>query len=184
MSNEMMKNREQYKPTKTVWLRSCVGAAGLKEQAVRQARAKSITAIKIISAPAARATIMPAGPVFSRRTNSVSAATQKRFITPTTNKTHISAQQQPRQWAPWRIPMCSAPSAPSRQCVTRNPSGLWQCIRQACFKGVNWYRPAAHKMTPPTYGLNAAIAGDSIPAWCSANWARVAHALKPTHTVI
>src|SRR5437773_4883212 len=37
----------------------------------------------IMSAPATRATINPKGPIFSTRTNAVSAATHIRFMTPT-----------------------------------------------------------------------------------------------------
>src|ERR1051326_3975065 len=53
-----------------------------------------------ITAPATRATMPPAGPIFSSSTNTVSAATQSRFITPTAKRIHIKAQQQPRQYAP------------------------------------------------------------------------------------
>ena len=51
----------------------------------------------IMIAPATRATINPDGPIFSTRTNAVSAATHTRFMTPTTNSKHINSQQQPRQ---------------------------------------------------------------------------------------
>ena len=51
----------------------------------------------IIDTPPARETHVPSGPNFSASTNTVSAATHARFITPTTKSTSISAQQQPRQ---------------------------------------------------------------------------------------
>src|SRR5690349_2590264 len=81
--------------------------------------------------PPIRATSTPAGPVFSTSTNRASTATATRFITPTTNRMIISAQQQPRHHVPWRIPICSAPIGPSRQCVIRNASGRRQRTRHA-----------------------------------------------------
>ncbi len=50
-----------------------------------------------ITAPATRATMAPAGPIFSIRTKPVSAATQIRLMTPTTKSKHINAPQQPTQ---------------------------------------------------------------------------------------
>ena len=47
--------------------------------------------------PANRATIWPRGITFSSSTRIPSAAIQKRFMTPPTNKSTISAQQQPTQ---------------------------------------------------------------------------------------
>ena len=64
-------------------------------------------------------------------------ATHTRFITPTTKRTHISAQQHPRQYAPCSIPMRRAPAVPSRQWDMRNPSGLRQCAKHGLLKGVS-----------------------------------------------
>jgi hypothetical protein len=52
-------------------------------------------AIKAI--PASRGTSRPNGTTFSTNTNAERAAIQKRFMTPTTNKSAITAQQQPMQ---------------------------------------------------------------------------------------
>jgi hypothetical protein len=53
------------------------------------------TAMKMI--PAKCATRRPAGRTFSSNTRTASAAIQKRFMTPPTNSSAISAQQQPIQ---------------------------------------------------------------------------------------
>ena len=50
-----------------------------------------------ITAPASRATMMPVRPTFSIRTRPVSMATHTRFITPAAKRTHMRAQQHPRQ---------------------------------------------------------------------------------------
>ena len=49
-----------------------------------------------------------------------------RFITPPTNSSSISAQQQPTQDAPCANPMRKAPPVPCRQCRIMKPSGDWQ----------------------------------------------------------
>src|SRR3974377_773543 len=52
----------------------------------------------IIATPPPRATNTPAGPPLPARTKIAIAATQTRFITPTTKSTPIRTQQQPRQY--------------------------------------------------------------------------------------
>ena len=49
-----------------------------------------------------------------------SSATHARFITPPTNSSSISAQQQPTQNAPWAMPSLNAPAAPGCQCLRMN----------------------------------------------------------------
>jgi hypothetical protein len=60
-------------------------------------RTISIRPTAIMAAPAMRAIMAPTGASFSSITKPVSAAIQTRFITPTTKRIPISAQQQPRQ---------------------------------------------------------------------------------------
>ena len=57
---------------------------------------------------------------FSRSTNPASTATHTRFITPATNRSAMSSQQQPTQKVPCRTPMTSAPPVPSRQLCREN----------------------------------------------------------------
>src|SRR5260370_20697682 len=67
--------------------------------------------------PAMRPTHLLArlGMVFSTKTNTLSTAIQKRFITPATNSRAINTQQHATQQAPFRNPILSAPLVPSRQ---------------------------------------------------------------------
>jgi hypothetical protein len=69
------------------------------ERAVRDQLPNMLVVAPRITSPTAatRETVTPTGPTFSRNTNAVSPATQARFITPTANNTHMSAQQHPRQ---------------------------------------------------------------------------------------
>ena len=62
---------------------------------------------------------------------------QARFMTPPTNNSAISIQQQPKQKAPCRTPLTKAPAVPSRQWNSRNSSGERQCLRHACLSGVH-----------------------------------------------
>jgi hypothetical protein len=51
---------------------------------------------------------LPPGTVFSITMTPVSAAMPARLPMPTPNMTNIKAQQQPRQYPPWRNPRCHA----------------------------------------------------------------------------
>ena len=65
----------------------------------------------------------PNGVSFSNATNAVSAAMTTRFMTPPTNNSSISAQQQPTQTAPCSRPIRNAPAKPLRHRLIRNPRG-------------------------------------------------------------
>lgn len=56
-----------------------------------------IPAAPSMATPLARASQCPAGTTFSTSTNTASPATQSRFMTPPTNNSAISSQQQPTQ---------------------------------------------------------------------------------------
>ena len=72
--------------------RACLAAGALHRSA------SAIAPAATRPAPlTARPTRVPGKAVFSSRTNTASAATHARFITPPTNKRPISAQQQPTQ---------------------------------------------------------------------------------------
>jgi hypothetical protein len=60
-------------------------------------RATSSTPATTSATPASRPTRSPRGTTFSTRTATAMAATQRRFMTPATNRSAISAQQHPRQ---------------------------------------------------------------------------------------
>ena len=92
-----------------------IAAAGDICRRSRDAERMTVIPAAIISAPATRATATPAGPSFSMRTKAESAVTQARFMTPTAKRIAMIAQQQPRQYWPWRRPVWNAPVAPSRQ---------------------------------------------------------------------
>ena len=57
---------------------------------------------------------LPPGMIFSITMAPVSAAMAARLPTPTQNMTSIKAQQQPRQYPPWRKPNCQAGFTPLR----------------------------------------------------------------------
>ena len=59
------------------------------------------------------------------------------LITPRANSEAISAQQQPTHQAPFRTPIRTAPSRPSRHEPRRAPSGLRQWPRHTSFNGVS-----------------------------------------------
>ena len=59
------------------------------------------------------------------------------FITPPTNSSAISNQQQPTQTMPCRAPSRKLPVTPGRQCATRNPAGARHCRRHARFSDEN-----------------------------------------------
>lgn len=86
------------------------------------------------------------GAIFSANTRKVKRAIHRRFMVPTTNSTAISAQQQPTQFEPLRIPTTRAPTAPSRHSFTRKASGERHLVMQAFFMGLNWNRPTATSM--------------------------------------
>ena len=66
-----------------------------------------------------------------------SAAIHIKLITPNTNRSAISSQQQPVQYAPWRNHMTNAPANPARQSFSRTLHGDRHRARQAFFSGVN-----------------------------------------------
>jgi hypothetical protein len=84
-----------------------------------------------------RALCTPNGTSFSNATKTVNAAMTARFITLPANKSSISAQQQPTQYAPCSRPIRNAPANPLRHRLIKNPSGDWHVRRQACLIGVN-----------------------------------------------
>src|SRR6266511_5331679 len=75
------------------------------------------------------------GTSFSASTKAAMVATQKRFITPATNRSAIRSQQHPTQKAPWRSPTTKAPAAPSRHSFSTKHSGDWQRTRHARLSG-------------------------------------------------
>ena len=91
----------------------------------------------IRSAPLIHAPSRPCCASFSNATNAVRTTITRTFITPPTNSSSISAQQQPTQWAPCSTPIQNAPRLPLRQRPIRKPTGDWQVCRQAFFSGVH-----------------------------------------------
>src|SRR6185437_2298286 len=83
------------------------------------------------------------GRSFSMAISAATTAIQAMLIAPRANSAAISAQQQPMHHAPCSTPIRTAPSDPSCQEETRNPSGERQRRRQAYFAGVNSYTAAA-----------------------------------------
>ncbi len=83
------------------------------------------------------AALRPPGSSFWISTKAASPKTQVKLITPPTNSSSISAQQQPRQYPPCRAPMRSAPPNPGRQWALTKATGPRQWRRQACFSGVS-----------------------------------------------
>ena len=130
---------------------------------------------------ASRPPARPQGSAFSTSTKKAIAAIQRKLITPPTKSSPISAQQQPRQKAPWTRPMRKAPDAPPRHCAAKKGTGARQWSRQACFHGVSWYAPAASRIAPPSAGLVAAHAVESSAARSRPHWAAVASRLKSVH---
>jgi hypothetical protein len=57
---------------------------------------------------------------------------QRTFITPPTNNSVVTAQQQPTQYAPWRSPSNRLPAASRRKPPWRikNANGVWHSARQ------------------------------------------------------
>jgi hypothetical protein len=112
--------------------RSVCGAC--RDQKARYRRKMPAAAI---AAPARRGTSRPVGMIFSNRTKIVRPAIQSRFMTPPTNRSAISTQQQPTHSEPCSAPSRSEPHGlalkPPR--LIRNPSGDWQWVRQASFSG-------------------------------------------------
>src|SRR6185312_2483559 len=90
------------------------------------------------AAPIATRQNLAPGSNFSAVTSAVNAATQRRSITATANSSTISAAQQPRQNSPWRKPITTAPSAPSRHSDKMKPSAERQRLRQRSLKALNW----------------------------------------------
>ena len=101
--------------------------------------------------PAIREIQSPFGAIFSISTNTVSAAIQMRFITPSTNKRAMINQQQPRQKIPCSSPIRKAPALPSFQLVIRKPMGVLHLFKQAFLIGVHWKIPADINKTPREY---------------------------------
>jgi CBS domain len=60
-------------------------------------RVRSNTPVATSATPARRPTTSPRGTTFSTRTATAMAVTQRRFMTPATNRSAMSAQQHPRQ---------------------------------------------------------------------------------------
>src|SRR4029078_1146676 len=88
---------------------------------------------------------------FSARNTRVRASIQTRFIKPTTNRTDINAQQQPRQYAPWARPARTAARVPPpKSCSMRKAKGLRQVRRQIVFQRLNLYKPAIVHVKPPS----------------------------------
>jgi hypothetical protein len=73
--------------------------------------------------------------LLERATNTVSAAITPRFITPPTNSSSISAQQQPTQKNPCSRPMRKAPANPLRQRLIRNPKVIGRCAGKRASSG-------------------------------------------------
>lgn len=99
------------------------------------AKRTSPAAIKPIPSPIASRS--PPGAIFSTATTIDSAAIQARFITPPTNSSAISAQQQPTHSRPWRTPIANAPPTPGRHSPIRNTTGVRQPERHTRFSGEN-----------------------------------------------
>src|SRR6266404_5349460 len=88
------------------------------------------------SAPAARLKRAAPGAVFSRSTYTARMTIHGMFMTPVVNSIVINAQQQPRQWRPFRTP---ARTAPNRVDSTPriDSEGRRQRRRHVCFNGLS-----------------------------------------------
>jgi len=73
--------------------------------------------------------------IFSTRINNARRTTQSKFITPPTNNSAISTQQQPTQYAPWRRPRITEPvhRAESHHDASGKQKGVWHSARQMSF---------------------------------------------------
>jgi hypothetical protein len=101
---------------------------------------------------AAVATSRPEDRSFSADTTAATRAIQARFIMPSSTRTSISDQQQPRQNAPCRMPAWTVPSRPrlSRPVLAaRKARGDRHWRRQACLTGVSCQSPATASRTAP-----------------------------------
>jgi hypothetical protein len=81
-------------PSEAIHARAAVIAARGQPTATR---ATSSTPAAMSATPARRPTRSPRGTTFSTRTATAMTATQRRFMTPATNRSAMSAQQQARQ---------------------------------------------------------------------------------------
>jgi hypothetical protein len=99
--------------------------------AIQTPKASSATA-------SARAIRSPGGSTFSASTISATTAIHRMLMTPTANRTSISAQQQPAHHAPCSAPIRSAPVGPGCQRASRKCSGLRQWRRQTRLSGLSW----------------------------------------------
>src|SRR6516164_6120943 len=76
--------------------------------------------------PTRRAGRQPKGMIFFKRMSNARAMIQSTFITPPANRSVVSIQQQPTQYAPWRRPSISEPGVSRRKPPwrIRNANGL------------------------------------------------------------
>jgi len=152
------------------------------QRAYEDHEANLTTPAPIITAPSALAIASPFGATFSIATRTASAAIQRIFMTPPTNSSAISAQQQPRQLSPWRRPIRHAPQSPSRQSLIRKPSGERHVRRQAVLRGVYWKTPAMKRSVPLRAGDVLTIIGETQPSDCRAHCVAVAAPLNAVHS--
>ena len=99
---------------------------------------------------------LPKSGSFSKIIKKVIKTINNKFIVPPTNAKDIKAQQQPRQKTPNFVPIENDPEIPSFQLCKKKVKGDLHFVRQASFRGLNWYKPAISKKTALNFVLENA----------------------------